>query len=334
VSAVTAQIVLRFAAAASDARRSEALLAGVGLSPDLDAAAALERSVDDEAYFDLLERAAGEDDHALPFRYGESVRPEDFGALGLALKTAGSVREALERVARHIFVLTDSLAYELRDERASTTFAMVGRAQHRRGACLANEGALAALVSLLRQIAGAAVVPVEVTFRHPEPGDATPHRAFFGAPVRFDAADDAARFDDETLALRPPLGDEGLSAFLLAQLEDRRARRVDHSLRARVHRAVTDALCDGPPSRARIAKRLGLSERTLHRRLAEDGLTFREVANRARREVAESLLALPDHTLAEVAFLTGFSDQSAFQRAFKRWAGQTPLAYRQATAPR
>ena len=101
-----------------------------------------------------------------------------------------------------------------------------------------------------------------------------------------------------------------------------------------MHRTVTDAFCEGLPGPAQVARRLGMSERTLHRRLAADGLTFRAIVDRARRETAESLLALPDHTLAEVAYLTGFSDQSAFQRAFKRWSGQTPLAFRREASPR
>ena len=326
---VTAQIVLRFAEAAAPDRLPSDPLAFVGLRAGRGPEAALERSVDVEAYYDLLERAVGDDDHGLPLRYAGGVRPEDFGALGLALKTASTVREALERIVRYVFVLTDSLGYELREGSPEATFAMVGRAPHRRGACVANEGALAAVTSLLRQISADPITPSSVCFRHAAPRDPAPHRAFFGCPIRFDQPEDALRFDRDTLASRPPLGDEGLSAFLLAQLEGLRPR-VDRSLEGRVHRAVTDALCDGPPSRAQIARALGMSERTLHRRLADVGLTFRSVTNRARRDVAESLLALPDHTLAEVAFLTGFSDQSAFQRAFKRWSGQTPLAFRRA----
>lgn len=326
MSAVSAQIVIRFASAALGPETPEALLKRVGLSPGLDPAAALVQGIDAEAYYELLERAAGDDDHALPIRYAESVRPEDFGALGLALKTATSIREALERLVRHICVLTDSLAYALRE----STLTMHGRSHHRRGARIANEGALAAITSLLRQISDDSVRPSAVSFRHAPTPMLDAHRAFFRCPLHFGAEHDALLFDEPTLAIEPPLGDEGLSAFLLGQLESVRAQLEDRTLEARVHRAITDALCDGPPSREQIARRMGMSERTLQRRLADEGLTFRDVANRARREVAQSLLTLPDHTLAEVAFLTGFSDQSAFHRAFKRWSGQTPQEFRAA----
>lgn len=319
-------------AASEGPESAEALLRPLGLSPDLDPAQALKQTVAAEAYYDLLERAAGPADDGLPLRYGASVRPEDYGAMGLALKTALTVREALERVARYIFVLSDTLEYGLREEGETASFHLLGRPALRRGSRLANEGALAALLSLLRQVATIDIDPVAVRFRHPAPPSTDKHHSYFRCPVRFDAESDAVDFDARTLAVATRLGDEGLSAFLLAQLEELRDQQAERTLASQVQDAVTDALCDGVPSRDRIARRLGMSERTLHRRLADEGLSYRELANEARRRVAEALLAIPDHSLAEVAFLTGFSDQSAFSRAFKRWSGQTPGAFREGAA--
>ena len=101
------------------------------------------------------------------------------------------------------------------------------------------------------------------------------------------------------------------------------------TLAAEVRAAVAAALPDGQPNKSQVARRLGMSERSLHRRLADDGHTFQDIATQARRDAAESLLRSSDHTLADVAFLTGFSDQTAFSRAFKRWTGHTPAAFRQ-----
>ncbi len=137
---------------------------------------------------------------------------------------------------------------------------------------------------------------------------------------------------NETLQTRTRLADEGLSAFILATLDDMKRAKAGRTLPAQVHNAVTNSLPDGRPSKPQIARRLGMSERTLHRRLAEHGETFQEIATRAQREAAESLLANGDSSLAEVAFLTGFSDQSAFTRAFKGWTGETPLTFRAAVS--
>ena len=87
----------------------------------------------------------------------------------------------------------------------------------------------------------------------------------------------------------------------------------------------------GADSRARLAEvaaRIGMSSRTLQRRLSADGLAYQDLVLDARKTLSERLLRRTDYALAEIAFLTGFSDQSTFTRAFKRWNGQTPADYR------
>jgi len=92
---------------------------------------------------------------------------------------------------------------------------------------------------------------------------------------------------------------------------------------------LTPTLSNGRPQAAVIARDMGLSERTLYRRLAEEGLTFRDVVGRAQLALAQEMLRTSDVSIAEVAFLTGFSEQSTFSRAFKRWVGQAPAQFRQ-----
>jgi AraC-like DNA-binding protein len=84
---------------------------------------------------------------------------------------------------------------------------------------------------------------------------------------------------------------------------------------------------DDATSRLRDAAR-GLSARPFHRRLSEHGMSFQALTEETRRDLAEGLLRDERHSLAEIAFLTGFSEQSAFTRAFKRWMGTTPATYR------
>lgn len=327
MASVGTPVVRRIAQVSRGAETPAQLLARVGLSPEPDAAWAGE-SVAVDAYYDLVERAAGPGDHGLPFRYAEALRVDDLGALGLALKTAPTARDALGRLVRYVLVLSDTLEYELLDWPWGAVLALTGRPARRRGAALANECALAAVTSALRQILGVRLVPREVTFRHDPPADDGPHRAFFGCAVTFGAPLDGVHLRAEQLTRRTLLGDEGLSAYLLAQLDDLRARAPERSTVAAVRGAVADGLPDGRPSRARVAGRLGMSERTLQRRLAEDGASFQGVVADVRREAAEALLRSGGHSLAEVAFLAGFSDQSAFTRAFKRWTGTTPASFR------
>jgi len=328
MSRVGGALARRIVEVARTTETPEELLASVGLSPGVGGLEAAREMVEAEAFFGLIERATDLEDHALPFRYAEAFGVDDLGAFGLAFKTASDLREALGRLVRYILVLSDTLDYELVEEVEGASLVMT-RPHHRRGAQLANECALAASMSALRQIGGSNVTPTEVSFQHGAPSSTAEHWAFFGCPVRFDQPTNRLRFDDSTLRIRSRLADEGLSAYLLTKLDDlHRAERAP-SIADRAFRTVTDSLPDGLPTKFDVARRLGLSERTLHRRLAEEGESFRAITKRARREAAESLLADGRNSLAEVAFLTGFGDQSAFQRAFKAWTGQTPLAFRE-----
>jgi AraC-like DNA-binding protein len=91
---------------------------------------------------------------------------------------------------------------------------------------------------------------------------------------------------------------------------------------------ISQSLSQGIPTVSNIANYFGISGRTLQRRLSDRGYSFQSLVDESRRELAERLLKESEYPLAEVAFMTGFSEQSAFNRAFKRWAGQTPRSFR------
>ncbi|MEL6205174.1 MAG: helix-turn-helix domain-containing protein, partial [Pseudomonadota bacterium] len=147
--------------------------------------------------------------------------------------------------------------------------------------------------------------------------------------VRFGAELDALLISPEALAQPNKLGDEGITQFLLSHL-DAELREIgsDRSLEAQAKDTIARALSEGLPRMADVARSLGMSARSFHRRLSDHGLSFQTLTDATRRELAEGLLRDDRYSLAEVAFLTGFSEQSSFTRAFKRWAGRTPASYR------
>jgi len=99
-----------------------------------------------------------------------------------------------------------------------------------------------------------------------------------------------------------------------------------------VRRTIASSVCDGQPRIGGVARRLGLSVRTLQRRLGERGVAFRAVVEDVRRELAVRYIADRRTPLTDVAFLVGYSELSAFGRAFRRWTGSSPLAMRRRTA--
>ena len=120
-----------------------------------------------------------------------------------------------------------------------------------------------------------------------------------------------------------------MSKFFETHLDAQLGQINDTSeLERRIVDQIGEALSEGVPTLAEVAGRLGMSARTLQRRLSADGLAYQDLVLDARKALSEQLLRRTDYALAEIAFLTGFSDQSTFTRAFKRWHGETPANYR------
>ncbi|SEM69045.1 AraC family transcriptional regulator [Palleronia pelagia] len=253
-------------------------------------------------YFDLLDwiRQRHGDEIALLAAYAKEIRADDIGVLGLAMKTAPTLRASLERIERYWRVVTDTAIYHLDGSDDPAALVFEGRTGHHPALDFRNEGALAALARNMRLFVDGDLVLEHVSFRHPCRGDPDHYAAHFGCPVSFGAARNAIMLRHEML-----------------------------DLRAELLRRLTPALSDGVPQAAEIARDMGMSERTLYRRLSDEGLTFRDVVTEAQASLAQELLRDSTSSIAEIAFLTGFSEQSTFSRAFKRWSGQTPSQFKQ-----
>tara|TARA_R110000850_G_scaffold49695_7_gene122444 strand:- start:17624 stop:18634 length:1011 start_codon:yes stop_codon:yes gene_type:complete len=286
----------------------------------------------DTDYFNLTEwiRTNHPDEIALIRAYAELIQTDDLGVLGLAIKTAPTLRASLQRVERYYRLVTDTAVFHLDETGDPAFFAIVGQTADHPVLAFRNETALAGFSVNMRRIVGNELPFEFVSFRHACRSDADRYAEHFGCPVRFDANRDAIAFDPATLSLPNRLGDPAVSDFLTAHLETEISSIADTpSLANTLVRRLTPALSNGLPQTAQIAREIGLSERTLYRRLADEGLTFRDVLGQAQSALAQELLRDGDASIAEIAFLTGFSEQSTFSRAFKRWVGQAPAQFRQ-----
>lgn len=326
---VTSIFARRMVQAAGPSVDGPALLRPIGLDPDgpLD----VTHMVADDFYYTLLERivATMENGHELPLRVGPLMRPDDYGALGLAWKSAPTIRHSLERVERYCRLWTDNLTYEIQDRAGGIDFVLHRFGERRLGMRLSNEATIASATSLIRQTSSTRFRPRAVHLKHPAPNSVGAHERYFGCPVHYASDRDALSISTDALLRPNHLADDGISRFLIMHLEaEIESHGTETPVESLVEREVSRSLSEGIPRMANVARRLAMSERTLHRRLSERGLSFKTVVERTRRQLAENLLRESRYTLSEVAFLTGFSEQSAFNRAFKRWTGQTPTAFR------
>jgi AraC-like DNA-binding protein len=292
----------------------------------------------DEDYYRFLERAAtlDRDPVTLPLRVGASMRADDYGPFGFAWKSAPTLRGSFERAERYALVLTSVAIYEV-EECFGGAYMHLHRAGDRRlGMRLSNEATLASIMAISGEVSSQPFRPEAVYLKHEAPGDTSAHEAYFECPVHFGSDRDALQVSTRTLGIPNRVGDASIARYFDTLLEAE-VRTLDHSvpLDRRIRDRVSTALSEGVPALSDVARDLGMSGRTLQRRLAAEDTSFQALVDEARRRLALRLLGRrSDVTLAEATFMTGFSDQSAFTRAFKRWTGRTPGAYRTAAGGR
>jgi AraC-like DNA-binding protein len=189
---------------------------------------------------------------------------------------------------------------------------------------------LGGLALMARRLTQAPLVALEVHFTHPRPAQLAPVQAFFGdARLLFDAPHAALVFARDYLALPIASHDPHLCAIL-----ERQARQMleqlphGDGLAWQVREAIMQGLHEGRADSVQVASRLAMSQRTLRRRLQEQGATFQSLLDDARYEMARRNLLQTELDVSQIAFSLGYSDVGSFDRAFRRWSGMSPLAFR------
>lgn len=259
----------------------------------------------------------------------ERYSPGDYGLVGFVAMNSVTLAEAIRHVVRYVGLWTDDPGIVQRDD---GTLSIVYRTAFadRIGLRLATEATPAELLNGARLLTQKHITPIEVRFTHRAPKDTSAHEAFFGCPVRFGAKDIAMQLDPADLALPLPKADAQLGAYLRSVANEALAKRVgtDATPHERIREIIAEELQKGVPTLEQVSKRLATSERTLRRRLEADGTSFRALLDETRAQLADSYVRDKRLPLSEVAFLLGFSEPSAFHRAFKRWTDSTPSAWR------
>jgi AraC-like DNA-binding protein len=187
---------------------------------------------------------------------------------------------------------------------------------------------LASRVTFARRFTGVPIVPEGVTVQRARPTWAHRYLEVFGCPVQFSHNEDSITFMQRDLD-RPLLSANAEVNPILEQHAERALARLDQrGISGRVRMVLYRMLSGEEPQLARVARELGMSVRTLQRRLSAEAARFGDLVDDVRRGVAEEYLSVDGMNLMEIGFLLGFSDPNSFFRAFKRWTGTTPHAYR------
>lgn len=281
-------------------------------------------------YFRLwrgLEQAAGTD--VLPLKIGQHLSVETFDPPIFASLCSENLNIALQRLAQFKRLVGPlNLVVEITAHQTNITLDCYGNDEpipHSLGAA-----ELVFLTQLARLGTRTRVVPIRVELVD-LPNEREPYQEYFGVSLSRGSANRLA-FSAED-ARHPFLTENAamwsfFEAGLAARLSDLES---EASMKERVRSALQEMLPAGQSSIEEVAKRLGMSKRSLQRRLSEESSSYQEVLNATRRELAHYYLSRSSAALVEIAYLLGFQDGNSFIRAFRGWTGETPREYRQAS---
>lgn len=278
--------------------------------------------------YDIYEWSTRNLKSGFSIRQGKQLNSDDYGTLGLSWKTCWKAREVLDRVARFMVLVTDHGSIQI-EENGGHTILTLNRDPSRIGVEIANEVSFVMLVGIIDEVTGKKIRPLKVTFKHAERSIES-FRSYFECAIDFSSQNYTIHYKTKDLDIRTIKADESIHQFLLERMSEEKLgihANADRMIRD-LRNLVIAALPSGIPSVIQTADHLGMSARTLKRRLSEKGLTFRDYVQQIQKEVCQDLLKNSSQSMAEIAFQTGFSEQSTFNRAFKRWTNQSPADYR------
>jgi len=318
------RVVLLPLVAVLDAERFDvdALLSSVGLTRQ--ALTDPELRIPRELVGDLWRAAVAKTGKgALGLHVALQMQPGTLGLVEYAARNNATLGDALRTLARYSEVLAEGATFRLDvdGELARFTYAVTGSPQPPS----VVDFVLGYVARIMREGMSPSVVLHEVAFSYPPPADRAPYEAVFQARLRFDAKENVVVLPAVALSWPIQAADPHLHAVL-----DQQARKlvaelpVTDAFEERVRRLMASELRSGDPTARGLAKKLRMSPRTFQRRLLDAGTTHTKLLDEVRHALSVRLLDQNELTLGEISAALGYSDVSAFRKAFRRWTGQAP----------
>jgi AraC-like DNA-binding protein len=306
----------------------EPLLSRVGLT--IDQIDDPEQRIDARSQIAFLEAAAEAlNDEFLGFNLAEEFDCRDLGLLYYVMASSDTLGGALKRASRYSRITNEAIVLQYREAIEPSlrlTYAGIPRHadQHQIEFCLV------AMVRVSRLLSGRQLLPKRVGMMHVRSETISRFARFLGTDIEFGSDADEIAFPAGSAEWALPNADPRLSKILLKVCEETLNARKRHNgaLRVAVENTIAPLLPHGQAHAHVVASKLGMSERTLSRRLAEEGVTFIEVLQQLKARLAGRYLDDEAMPISKIAWLLGFEDASSFSHACRRWTGKSPRELR------
>lgn len=274
--------------------------------------------------FELAAVYTGDDSYA--FRFAQTVESREAGLISYVGLSAATVGDAIVNIARYRRVFSDATEINVnrlyKDGTVKWYFRLPASVLRRQQV----EWSATSLLQTLRTHGSRTIRPDVVRFKYPRNSNLAEYERFYGCAVEFGAHKNFVRFRTEDLRIPLRTADDRLHGILRKYCEEvlQRHAQSRETLIEKVERLAADRLAQSEATVTTIARELGMSARTLARRLGEAGTSFRKVIDDLRRALALRYLRDSHLSIHEITFLLGYNEVSSFNHAFKRWTGKTP----------
>jgi AraC-like DNA-binding protein len=287
------------------------------------------RRIEVSAQVEFLKLAADAlRDDLLGFHLSQDFDLREAGLLYYILSSSKSFADAVSNGERYTRIVNEGIGIKFEAARTAITIDYVGveRLSDRHQV----EFWQFSIVRMCRQLTGTRLAPRQVSFRHCREATPPECRAFLGCEVTYGANVDEIVLPAQVNELPIVGADRYLHEILVHYAEEALASRTPErtSLRSKVESAIGPLLPHGKARASTVAKELGVSHRALARSLAAEGLTFSEILDQNRADLAKSYLTHGDLSISQIAWLLGYREVSTFTQAFRRWYGVTPAELR------
>jgi AraC-like DNA-binding protein len=267
-------------------------------------------------------------DEAFGLHMIERVNPASYNLTAHLAAHATTLRDAIESMQRFYQLLTDRPFWRFTEDATTATLSFNAGPGSLPARRFRSETTIAGLHRLLTMFASHTRARM-VAFDYPAPSYHAEYTRLFGGAERFDQTLTGIVFDRSLLSSTQMSRDPELHAVIVSQAERRVSKmKNDASFADRIRRHILEGGVPGRHDMQTVSRALGVSSRSLRRRLDEEGTSFREVVDSALGALAKRLVSEKDRPIEDVAYAMGFSHPNAFHRAFKRWTGGTPAASR------
>jgi AraC-like DNA-binding protein len=264
-------------------------------------------------------------DDLLGFHLARDYDLREIGLLYYVLASSEVLNDALHKAARYSGIVNEGISLKFRVGRQSViAFDYTG--VERRSDCHQMEFWLLSLVRICRQLTNRRLIPSRIRLVHHRKKTPAEFRSLLGCEIEFGSGVDEVVFPAAATLMPIGSADSYLNELLTKYCDEALAHRAParSALRPSVENAMAPLLPHGKANAVEIARRIGMSHRTLARRLSDEGLTFSEIADEMKQDLARHYLRDGDLPISQIAWLLGYREVSAFTHAYKRWTGMTP----------